>query len=379
MPLKLLTLGHSYVVAENRRLAHEMAREGRGTWEVTAAAPGTLPGAFGDLELEPIPGEACALKSLGLRFGGRPHVRHYDRRLRALLDGEWDVVHVWEEPYVAACAQAAWLSRGSALFVPATFQNLDKRYPAPVALMERYVMGRAGGWVAFGETAQEVLARRRSYTSKPCRVIPPGVDLQTFRPDPEARRAMRARLGWDDDIPVVGFVGRFVHEKGIGVLLRALEAAPVTWRALLVGGGALAADLRAFESAHAPRVRVLSGVAHAGIPACLAAMDLLCVPSLATPRWREQFGRVLTEAMACGVPVIASCSGEIPRVVGDAGVLVPEGDTSAWAQAIARVSSDRALRRELAARGLSRVHARFSWPIVAREHLRFFQELLARS
>jgi glycosyltransferase involved in cell wall biosynthesis len=108
-------------------------------------------------------------------------------------------------------------------------------------------------------------------------------------------------------------------------------------------------------------------------------MDLLCVPSLTTPRWREQFGRVLTEAMACGVPVIASCSGEIPRVVADAGVLVPEADTSAWAQAIAKVCSDRALRRELAARGLSRVHAHFSWPFVAREHLRFFEELLGRS
>ena len=75
-------------------------------------------------------------------------------------------------------------------------------------------------------------------------------------------------------------------------------------------------------------------------------MDLLCAPSRTTPRWREQFGRMLIEAMACGVPVIASPSGEIPYVVGDAGVLVPEGDPDGLApgdRASARGSRDAAL------------------------------------
>ncbi len=83
---------------------------------------------------------------------------------------------------------------------------------------------------------------------------------------------------------------------------------------------------RRLRNAHPGRVRVLTGVAHDDVPEHLNAMDLLCAPSQTTTRWREQFGRMLIEAMACGVPVVASRSGEIPHVVGDAGLVVDEAD-----------------------------------------------------
>ena len=85
---------------------------------------------------------------------------------------------------------------------------------------------------------------------------------------------------------------------------------------------------------------------------------------------------MLVEAMACGVPVIASRSGEIPHVIGDAGVLVNERDVPRWAEAIDRLLGDSTLRGDLAARGLARVHERFALPVVARAHLNFFEELL---
>jgi glycosyltransferase involved in cell wall biosynthesis len=373
---RLVSVSHSYVIANNRRLAHEMAVEGRGRWEVTAIAPARLAGDLRDVALEPIAGEECTTHGLRVRLGRIPHLLHYERRLRALLAGSWDVVHIWEEPYVAACAQVAAAAPARARVVPATFQNIVKSYPPPLGYFERSVMRRAAGWIAFGETVRDAQASKPSYAARPCRVIPPGVDVGRFRPDAGARAAARARLGWNDDTPVAGFLGRFVPAKGLDVLMQALDGARQPWRALFVGGGPMEAELSAFAAAHPGRVRVLTGVGHDDVPEHLNAMDLLCAPSQTTDRWREQFGRMLIEAMACGVPVVASRSGEIPYVVSDAGLLVEEADVALWTSAIDRLLGDPELRRDLSLRGLTRAREKYAWPVVARAHLQFFEELL---
>ena len=353
-----------------------MAVQGRGRWEVTAIAPARLAGDLRTIALEPIDGEACTTHGLRVRLARIPHLRRYERQLRTLLAGPWDVVHIWEEPYVAACAQAASAAPKDARVVPATFQNIVKTYPPPLGFYERSVMRRASGWIAFGETAHEAQASKSQYAARPSRIIPPGVDVVRFHPDDAARAAVRARLGWDDGTPIVGFLGRFVAAKGLRVLMQALENVRQPWRALFVGGGPMADALSAFSAAHPGRVQVLTDVSHGDVPAHLNAMDLMCAPSQTTARWREQFGRMLIEAMACGVPVVASRSGEIPHVVGDAGVVVDESDVASWTSAIDRLLNDRAVRRDLSARGMARAHDKYDWPVVARAHLKFFEELL---
>src|SRR5207245_3085384 len=114
--------------------------------------------------------------------------------------------------------------------------------------------------------------------------------------------------------------------------------------------GPLKADIQAWSRQYGDRVRIHPAVSHDEVPAWLNAMDVLCAPSLTTPRWREQFGRMLIEAFACGVPVIASDSGEIPYVVGDAGLIVAERDAAAWTRAIQRLFADSSLRDGLSAR-----------------------------
>jgi len=104
-------------------------------------------------------------------------------------------------------------------------------------------------------------------------------------------------------------------------------------------------------------------------------MDMLCAPSQTLARWREQFGRMLIEAFACGIPVVASDSGEIPHVVGDAGVIVGERHEAGWVEAITRLAEDEILREELAMRGRRRALALFDWPVVARRHSAFFQQV----
>lgn len=374
---RLLTIGHSYVVAVNRQLAHEMAVQGRGEWEVTAIAPAWLKGDLRAITLEQLEDEECALHSVPVRIDSLPHLRHYGRGLRDVMRQAWDVVHCWEEPYVAAGFQVAKNTPSTSRFVFATFQNIAKRYPPPLNWFERRVVSRADGWIAFGQTVHRAQKVRSGYAALPAQVIPPGVDVERFAPDGAARERIRARFGWDDRVPVVGFLGRLIAAKGVRLLTDVLPRVRAPWRALFVGDGPLRPHVQAFAAAHPGRVGVAADVAHGIVPDYLNAMDVLCAPSETTGKWREQFGRMTIEAMACGVPVIGSDSGEIPHVVADAGVIVAERDRDAWVAAVGAVLEDSDRRHALAVAGRERAATRFAWPIVARRHLDFFDELLA--
>ena len=373
---RLLTIAHSYVVAGNRELAHQMALQGGGEWQVTAVAPQEFRGDLRRIAAEPIAGEACVLKTLPVRLDRVPHLMWYGGAAREILAGNWDVVHCWEEPYTFSSARIARALSPRTRLVVASFQNIAKRYPWPLRRFERQTMCRADGWIAFGETARSALAGRPGYDNKLCRVIPPGVDLQRFRPHAAMGRAVRTRLGWPAGGFVAGYLGRFVEAKGLTLLLAALDRCRVDWRALFVGGGPLEEVLRQFSLRHPGRVHVQTDVPHDEVPDWLNAMSLLCAPSQTTTAWREQFGRMLIEAMGCGVPVLASDSGEMPFVVGDAGLIASERDASGWAAAIEQLAADVPMRCELSERGLARARSRFAWPTVARAHLDFFDSVL---
>lgn len=88
---------------------------------------------------------------------------------------------------------------------------------------------------------------------------------------------------------------------------------------------------------------------------------------------------MLIEAMSCGIPVVATSSGEMPYVVGDAARVVPEQDPAALAMALDALLADGSIRSHLSAAGIARARERFAWPVVAREHLEFFDALLESS
>lgn len=376
-PRRLLSVAHSYVVGMNRSLAHEMARCGGAAWEVTAVAPKYFHGGndLRPVRLEPADPEPCRLVPVDAYFTRRVHAFLYGRRLRSVLAEGWDVVHCWEEPYILAGGQVAWWTPPGAALVFRSAQSIDKTYPPPFSWVERYAMRRAAGWICSGSLVAQTLARRRGY-DKPMAQIPLGVDVRRFRPDPAAGRAVLQSLGWGPGPPVVGYLGRFVPEKGLDLLTRALDRLGTGWRALLVGAGPMELRLRAWAAGHGDRVRVCADVTHDHVPAYLNAMAVLCTPSQTAPNWREQFGRMAIEAFATGVPFVGSDSGEIPFVVKDAGVVVGEKDESGWVRAIAELLADPARCRELADRGLQRARDEFAWPVVARRHLEFFDQLV---
>jgi glycosyltransferase involved in cell wall biosynthesis len=100
------------------------------------------------------------------------------------------------------------------------------------------------------------------------------------------------------------------------------------------------------------------------------------LPSRSRPNWVEQFGRVLIEAMACGVPVVGSDCGEIPNVVGDAGLIFPEGDVEALRECLARLMREGDLWADLSRRGRERVLAHFTQAQIAAQTVAVYRRVV---
>lgn len=362
----------------NRRLAHEMARAGGADWQVVAAAPEYFHGNdLRPVRLERVADEPCPVVGVDAYLTRFVHAFVYGPRLRSLLAASWDVVHCWEEPYILAGGQlAGWTPRRAAL-VFRTAQNTLKRYPPPFNWVERRAMARANGWICSGTLVEQALTSRPGY-DRPMARIPLGVDTDAFRPDAAAGRAVLQTLGWQPGPPVVGYLGRFVPAKGLDMLMRALDGLTGDWRALFVGAGPMEPQLRAWATGHGDRVRIRTDVTHDQVPTYLNAMTVLCAPSQTAPNWKEQFGRMVIEAFACGVPVAGSDSGEIPFVVRDTGRVVGEADVGGWTRTLGELLADSSSRAALAAAGRERAEREFAWPRVARRHLEFFDTLLGR-
>jgi glycosyltransferase involved in cell wall biosynthesis len=382
---RLLTIGHSYIITGNRRLPHEMAKASNGAWDVSVAAPAYFHGnpRHGNLRPEILVSdqpEGIELHGVPMHFTSHIQVALYGAALRRLMQQPWDVVHCWEEPYFLPGAQLALWTPRSSVLTYVTYQNINKQYPPPFNFTERYTMRRADGWMAGAYTVEQALLQREFYRKRPHCVAGLGVDTEAFFPNPKVRGEMRATLAWSDDagIPVIGYLGRFTEAKGVPLLLRTLDDISDPWRALIVGAGELEPEVRNWAHRYGDRVCIRTDVAHDQVPAYLNTMDMLVAPSQTTPTWREQFGRMIVEAFACGIPVITSDSGEIPYVVGDAGIIVPERDQNAWYDAIVGQLRDTASRREFGHRGLERVRSTYSWSAVAPKYLQFFEALLEK-
>ncbi|CAN5169310.1 glycosyltransferase family 4 protein [soil metagenome] len=379
-PLRLLTIGHSYSVDVNRRLAHAIQRASAGRWNVTVGAPTYFAGR-NDIRpsiLKLNPDEPCEVRPIPTLFTRQVHTFFYRNPIRSLLQEGWDLVHAWEEPFILAGWQISRHVPATTPFVFRTAQSLPKRYPLPFRRFENSTVQRAVGWICSGQKVETNLLARPHYADRPHAIIPLGVDTETFRPDSAARAAILQQLGWaDDGVPVIGYLGRFVPEKGIAMLLRVLDRLTIPWRAVFLGGGPLEKMITSWSEKHSDRVRILTMVAHNEVPNYMSAFDVLTMPSQTTFRWAEQFGRAIVEAFAAGVPVIASDSGEIPNVLRGSGMILPESDETAWLNGVTDLLGDPARRHKMAEEGRERSLQEFDWSVVGGKHIEFFDSLLA--
>src|SRR5262249_36913870 len=141
-----------------------------------------------------------------------------------------------------------------------------------------------------------------------------GISTDTFRPLEAASLKEQLKLRGDR---IVGFVGRLVPEKGLHVLLAAMKRLPSHVECLIIGDGPMRAELELWSSLPelSGRIHLIDPINPHELVNYLNCMDVLALPSLTAPHWKEQYGRIIAEAMACGVPVVGSDSGAIPEVI----------------------------------------------------------------
>jgi glycosyltransferase involved in cell wall biosynthesis len=337
--------------------------------ELTVAVPAEWRDPASNVTLERVYTSGYELLVEPMAFNGNFHLHFYPRLGRLIRAIRPDIVHMDEEPYNLATYHGMVLARrAGCATLWFSWQNLHRRYPPPFSLMERYCLRRADAAIVGNHTA-EIVWREKGYAG-PVAVIPQfGVDPELFAPPAETPRYPGLQ---------VGFAGRLVSEKGCDILLAA--AAEVDEAHIQVLGKGpkrpqLAAQAR--QLGIEGRVSFRDPIPSTQMPSFYRQLDALVLPSRSRPNWIEQFGRVLIEAMACGVPVIGSDCGEIPHVVGDAGLIFPEDDVAALRDHLVRLAADTALRADLARRGRERVLKHYTQEQIAAQTVNVYRGILS--
>lgn len=393
--MRILVASHTYIVPLNCEKLRTLA-ELHPEVDVTIVVPKTWkPGGVQNKVIE-----STSVDEGNFRI---VPVSNFSQNNQGLLCFGWDFVQLLKDfkPHIIQVeqgakslgyAQAITLNRllnlgAKNLFF--TWWNLPYDLPFPVNLLEAYNLRHSHGIVVGNQDGADVLSDH-GYNG-PMRVMPQlGVDDDLFTP--QSQPDLKAKLGIQPNEFVVGFVGRFVPEKGLRTVVKALaqlfqdETLP-PWKWVLLGRGPLKDELmQQVESAGmSDRALWLESVSHDNVPRYINTMDTLLLPSettnqfktLTSSGWKEQFGHVLIEAMACQVPVIGSDSGEIPHVIGDAGLVFPEGDVDALAKCLRAVMRSPERKRSLGQLGYQRAMTQYTNRALAKELFGFYQELRA--
>jgi glycosyltransferase involved in cell wall biosynthesis len=322
----------------------------------------------GPYPLEVRAGAGYRIHVLPLRHNGHHHTYTW-RGLGQIIRAERpDVLHIDEEAFNLATFQA--MRGGLRVGARMCFYNwadVARRYPPPFRQFEQFTFQHAAHGIAGNHLAAELI-REHGFRG-PLSIIPQfGVDEELFCPGPP----LPARPF------VVGFFGRLMSYKGVLDLLDALGRLPADIHCRLIGQGDLNDEVerRIAEPPLSGRVTLEPLIKSGEMPAAMRSLHAYVLPSRTTPTWKEQFGRVLIEAMASEVPVIGSDSGEIPHVIGPAGLVFPVGDVAALAAAIERLYADEAERRRLAAAGRQRALELYTQRRVAAQHVAVYRQML---
>jgi glycosyltransferase involved in cell wall biosynthesis len=355
--MRLLVVSHACSTAINQSFYADM--EAETGWQVSLVIPSRWSNQYGITDTSARwRGLHGDIKRINVfRPGNIPTHLYRSWFVSLLREQTPDAIYVHQEPYGFSTFQvclANYLTGKRPIGFYAA-QNILKAYPPPIRQMEKWVFHQSRFALPVTQSALEVLrAKGYQHTAK---VLPLAIDIGMYHPSPDWRLQQRAQLGISPDRFVLGYVGRLVEEKGLDKLLLALDQLKnVPWELLLIGSGPFEAALRQKVDRMRDgkgRVHFVGYVPHDETSRWLSSLDVLVLPSETRPNWKEQFGRVLLEAMACGTPVVGSSSGEIPNVINatGGGLIFSEQDTHALAENLTLLAGSPGLRRNLIDRG----------------------------
>src|SRR6185437_711805 len=360
---RLLVVSHPSVVSVNQEVYRELMRRG---WQLEIVLPSRWRSEYDQRDFYPqvLSGMEQTLLREPVALRGHPQRHFYLARCRAIAARfRPDVAFLEAEPFSFAATQ--WSLALARLGVPFGVQcaeNIDRHLPAPVRWMRSRVLRRAAFVAARSESAGRLA---RAWGARGEVELSPHA-VPDWGPAPAIADGVHGQGGAHDEGAgsrpfTIGYAGRLVASKGLTDLLAAVRLLVEPVELLLIGDGELRGELEG-QSIPGSSVRVLDDLSHEQMAAGYAQLDVLALPSLTTPTWKEQFGRVIVEALWCGVPVVGSDSGEIPWLIEltGGGLTFPEGDAEALAERLRRLRADPALRERLAEAGRAKVEQLFT-------------------
>jgi glycosyltransferase involved in cell wall biosynthesis len=369
--MRVLMISKALVAGTSQRKLEEIAKLSE--VELTVVTPAYWQSDDGSKQvLERLHTSGYRMIETPMRLNGNFHLHYYPQLGHVMREVRPDVVHIDEEPYNLATYLAMRLARqqhAHALFF--TWQNLYRDYPLPFRQMELYNYKYAASAIAGNRDAENVL-RRKGYKG-PIHVIPQfGFDTDIYK------RTMPRAPRQPGDPFTIGFIGRLKEEKGLPLIVEALTMLPDYCRAVFIGNGPMKTALseQAARLGVTERVHFKPGVPTSQVPHEMEQWDVHVLPSISRPNWIEQFGRTLAEAMSCETPVIGSSSGEIPHVIGDAGLVFKEGDARDLSTCIQKLLDDPSLYAELAQHGRKRVLENYTQDQIARQTYKVYVSML---
>lgn len=260
-------------------------------------------------------------------------------------------------------------------FIFFTWVNWKNKWSLKYKLFWRFVekfnLKNSSGAIVGNHDAQTIL-RDKNFL-KPIEILLQlGVDQRYFFP---AKKIKNKRIF------KIGFMGRLIKEKGLLDLLEAfffLKNSFPDWKLVFVGTGKDKGSLINFidENKLDSEVEILDPVKHEEVGKVLKGFDIFVLPSYNIPEWKEQFGHVLIEAMACKIPVLGSTGGEIPNVIADAGLIFKQKNIQDLTCKLNLLMKNKNLREELALKGYNRFKNNFSYEIIANRTYNFWREIL---
>jgi glycosyltransferase involved in cell wall biosynthesis len=344
--MKLLVVGHSYVTAFAQSKYVALKRQ----WpELTLriAIPNRVGHLFGEYRPEVADGltpeEVVAIRDY---FGKLPMSYVFSPLQFAQLLKEFrpNHIHIEEDPHSAVGFEVVFMAGIFAQKATISFfvwDNLARvpRFPFNIVkkALTRYGFSHAHLVVCGNQEARRLLHGVKRYRGMSTVLPQVGLNQPDYEspPSDKLRRALISQGG----APLIGFVGRIVPEKGVVLLLEALEGLQdLNWSLLILGSGPLEQDIRTTWKARLrDRLTLVSPVPHSEVPRYLKCLDIFVLPSTTTPRWKEQFGLTLAQAMMSGVACIGSSSGAIPEILGSGGLIFREGDRQSLTEALKRL------------------------------------------
>jgi glycosyltransferase involved in cell wall biosynthesis len=383
LAIRVLTISKPYVARVQREKFKYLAQDPR--FEIGLIAPTS----WGSQKFEPDPSSQPSpywLKVLPIYFTGKNHFHLYQGIAEAIAEFKPDLLNAEEEHYSLVTWQifreAKKIGARKMFFA---WQNIHKNYPPPFSWVENYIFRNADMAMTGGQLAIDVL-RQKGYRG-PAQVCPQvGIDTDAFSLDGNAedrKRELKKQIGYAPNDFLILSAGRIVEEKGVQVTINALKQLSSEKAKLVILGsgpyeGALK-ELVASDSKLQKTVRFAGAVPSFEMPRYTKAADVMCLSSLTKPHWKEQGPtRVITESMAAQTIAVVSDTVELPIVVQDAGVVVPEGDSAALATALTRLLNEPDLRSKLRQKGLDRVRNHYSARVIAAKNAEIFAAVMAK-